>query len=307
MPTWERAGTLPPALAGERFAIAGRAGGLACYLAGAAHEQRPLLLLHSVNAAAGGHEMRPLFGHYAALRPVYAPDLPGFGHSERSDRPYDPRLMTDAVHVVVAEIRRRHGPRPIDALALSLSSEFLARAATERPDTFRSLALISPTGFGSADQRNGPDGTTLARPFLYRTLRLPFWERTLFGLLTGRPSIRFFLRKAWGGAPIDEEMAEYCCRTARVPGARFAPLRFLGGYLFSADIGRVYDRLTLPVWLAHGVRGDFTDYGAKARFADRPNWRFEVFQTGALPHFETGAAFLARYDAFLAGIDAVSI
>jgi D-alanyl-D-alanine carboxypeptidase len=49
--------------------------------------------------------------------------------------------MTDALHAVVAQVHRDHGPVPVDALALSLASEFLARAAAEDPRAFRSLAL----------------------------------------------------------------------------------------------------------------------------------------------------------------------
>ena len=37
-------------------------------------------------------------------------------------------------------------------------------------------------------------------------------------------------------------------------------MRFIAGCLFSRDIQTVYERLTPPVWLSHGVRGDFTDY-----------------------------------------------
>ena len=61
-----------------------------------------------------------------------AVDLPGFGDSLRSDRVYNPRLMTDALHTVAAQIRQRCGTAaPLDALALSLSCEFLARAASD--------------------------------------------------------------------------------------------------------------------------------------------------------------------------------
>ena len=64
--------------------------------------------------------MRPLYERYSKSRAVYALELPGFGFSDRSDRAYTPRLMTDAVLAMVAEIRQRHGGRPIDVLALSL-------------------------------------------------------------------------------------------------------------------------------------------------------------------------------------------
>ncbi|MEE8614139.1 MAG: alpha/beta hydrolase, partial [Roseateles sp.] len=60
----------------------------------------------------------------------------------------------------------------------------------------------------------------------------------------------------------------------------------------------------MPVWMSHGVRGDFTDYRGKALVERRPNWRFTVFPTGAMPYFEQPAAFIAAYDAFLSGLAA---
>ncbi|GAB5492156.1 MAG: hypothetical protein Phog2KO_23710 [Phototrophicaceae bacterium] len=50
--------------------------------------KRPLVLLHSINAAANAYEMQPLFEHYQDDRPVYVLDLPGFGFSDRSNRDY---------------------------------------------------------------------------------------------------------------------------------------------------------------------------------------------------------------------------
>jgi len=46
---------------------------------------------------------------------------------------------------------------------------------------------------------------------------------------------------------------------------------------------RVYEGLPRPVWIAHGVRGDFTDYRLEGRLLSKDNWSGEVFQTGALP------------------------
>jgi pimeloyl-ACP methyl ester carboxylesterase len=70
--------------------------------------------------------------------------------------------------------------------------------------------------------------------------------------------------------------------------------------MFSNDINDVYERLTLPVWMSHGTRGDFTDYRGKGTVQGRPNWRFSVFETGAMPYFEQPQAFQAAFDAFLA-------
>jgi hypothetical protein len=112
--------------------------------------------------------------------------------------------------------------------------------------------------------------------------------------------IRYFLERTWGGPDIDEELWAYDVLTTRQPGARHAPLYFLSGELFSADVNRLYDALNLPVWMSHGVRGDFVDYRGAKVLLDRDNWRLEVFQTGAIPYFEVPDTFFSAFDRFLA-------
>lgn len=292
---------LPPALPGDSVRFTGSAGGLCVYAAG---QGAPLLLIHSINAAASAAEVRPLFDFYRESRRVYCLELPGFGRAERSDRPYDPRLMTDAVFDALRLIENAHGESPIDALALSLSCEYLTRAAVEKPSAFRSVALVSPTGFQGGASRRGAPGSSRGQAWLYAALRgprryRPGWGKTIFGWLTRPAVIRYFLRRTWGSAHIDETLWRYDILTARIPGAEFAPLRFLSGYLFSGDINVLYEALRVPTWVSHGVRGDFTNYEKRNEFQDRVNWRFTVFKTGALPFFEVPAEFLEEYDSFL--------
>ena len=297
------AATLPPAVSGDHHVLdTATAGRIGYYAAGPDDGDTgapPLLLVHSINAAGSAREVRPLYEHYRTSRTVYAPDLPGFGSAERGPRDYTPRLMTDAVLAMVDEIRRRHGPAPVDALAVSLGCEFLARAASERPGQFRSLALVSPTGFNGAKPWLGSPGSHRGSAFMHAFFTFPLWSRPFWSLLTSRVSMRFFLEKTWGSKDIDEGLLDYDHLVAHQPGARHAPFRFVSGYLFSADITRIYEALEQPVWMAHGERGDFVDYRQKDRLADRPNWRMQVFDTGALPHFELPGEFISAYDAFL--------
>jgi pimeloyl-ACP methyl ester carboxylesterase len=289
---------LPDPVSGDRIELASPGvGRVTVYSAGSG---QPLLLVHSVNAAASSAEVRPLFEHYRGTRRVYAIELPGFGASERSDRVYSPRLMTDAILLVAAELARRHGGA-VDALAVSLSSEFLARAAVERPSLFRSLALVSATGFKRGASLRGAPASTRLQPGLLRALRGPGWGRGLFRGLTRPSVVRYFLRRTWGSQEIDEALWQYDVLTTQLPGAEFAPLYFIAGGLFSADIHSVYEAVTQPVWLAHGVRGDFTDYGGIDLVRGRPNWHIHSFDTGALPYFERQAEFCAAYDAFYSG------
>jgi pimeloyl-ACP methyl ester carboxylesterase len=289
---------LPAALSGERRTVDLRAGRLSYYVAG---EGPPLLLIHSINAAGSAYEVRPLFEELQMERRTYAVDLPGFGFSDRSDRRYEMRLYVDAIHDMLDTIAAESGAQPVDALALSLSSEFLARAAVERPERFRTLALVTPTGFDSAAaKRRGSPGETREVPGLYGFFTFPLWSQGFYDLLVSRRSIRFFLQKTWGSKAIDENLAEYDYLTTHQPGAKNAPYAFVSGRLFSADIRSVYEQLALPVWMPHGTRGDFSDFSGADWARARPNWTLEPFATGALPHFEQPGAFLAAYERFLA-------
>jgi pimeloyl-ACP methyl ester carboxylesterase len=285
----------PPALAGEPFTFTSAGARVAGYRAG---NGPPMLLVHSVNAAASAAEVRPLFEHYAGTHTVFAIDLPGFGLSDRSPRDYVPRLMTDAVVDALTAIEAHVGAQPVQVLGLSLSCEFVARVALEVPQRVRSLALVSPTGMASGPSRRGRTGHHLGRPWLLRAFRAIGSGRPVYRGLTRPGVIRYFLRRTWGAKDIDEALWRYDVLTARAPGAEHAPLHFVSGYLFSADIEDVYDRLAMPVWMCHGVRGDFTNYRKAERLVLRPNWRIAVFPTGALPHFEVLAQVTGTWDAF---------
>jgi len=289
---------LPAAVNGERFEFDSVAGRISVYVAG---EGSPLILIHTVNASASAAEVRPVHEHFQAQRTVFSIDLPGYGFSARSDREYNPRLMTDAILALVKQIHARYGHSPIDAVAVSLSCEFLARAAMEQPTFFRKLALVSPTGFNGNASRRKPIGSTLAFPRLHRILANPRWSDALFRWLTKPSVIRYFLARSWGSPNIDETLWQYDLITTRQPGAKHAPLHFLAASMFAADIHTVYESIDIPVWTSHGVRGDFTDYRGMKIINGKPNWRNTIFQTGALPYFEVPTEFNRALDAFLSG------
>lgn len=298
---------LSPAIDAPRLDLDTPAGRLSVYwsIPDKPHVQwAPLLLIHSVNAAASAAEVAPLFRHYSAERIVLALELPGFGLSDRSDRLYTPRLMTDAIHAVLAAIAQRHGDLAVDVLAVSLSSEFAARAAMEAPERIARLALVSPTGLSGRKVRKAPLGSTLYKAGVHAFLRRPLWSQALFELLTRPGVVRYFLRRTFGSQAIDETLWQYCVQTARQPGARHAPLCFLSMAMFSTDIHTVYEALQCPVWISMATRGDFTDYRGLALLATRTRWQAVGVPGGALPYFEDCPGFVARLASMLGGFTA---
>lgn len=254
---------------------------------------QPLVLIHSINAAASVFEMKPLFEHYQSQRPVYAPDLPGFGFSERSPRPYSPKLYANTINTFLEEIVGEAA----DVVALSLSSEFAARAAVERPELFRSLTVISPTGM----RANTP---TVPSEALYNFFTFPLWSKSLFDLLTIRASIRYFLNKNFATEAPDE-MIEYAYAAAQQKGARHAPYYFVFGQLFTDDATEAfYKNLTIPGLVLYDRDPNTSFDKLPELLKENAHWQAQrISPTCGLPHWEKPDETFAALDAFWAGIN----
>lgn len=240
--------------------------------------QTPLLLVHSINASASAFEVAPLYDHYRQTRPIYAIDLPGYGLADRSDKPYTLRLMTDALLAALAHIRSLHGGVAVDVVGVSLSCEYVARAACEMPGAVRRIALVSPTGFSGSKQYRGEPGSSRGIAWLHRVFSNPAWSSGLFNALTRPSVIRYFLQRTWGSKQIDESLWRYDVLTTRQPGAKHAPLYFLSAHLFAADITTLYEKLTCPAWVSMATRGDFTNYRGRTVVSGKPNWQFQLVE-----------------------------
>ena len=229
---------LPEALDATRDAFATEHLKTISYYVGGPEQGRPLVLIHSINAAPSAFEMKPLYDHYCATRRVFVPELPGFGFSDRSERAYSPELYANAINAFLTTVVKV----PADVIAFSLSSEFAARAALAASERFATLTLLSPTGFSARKLPSGGVGRAMHGFFT-----LPGLGQGLYDLLTSKASIRYFLRRSFVGEP-PEAMIDYAFSTSHQPGARHAPYRFLAGQLFTRHAAEtLYAKVSLPV------------------------------------------------------------
>lgn len=293
---------LPDAIPAKRASFeSSQAGQLNYYLEQHAYG-RPLVLIHSVNAAASAFEMRPLFEHYRSQRPVYALDLPGYGFSNRDKREYRPQTFTSAI----VDFLEGEVSEPADVIALSLGCEFAARAALEKPELFHSLTLISPSGFNALDTKRASQKAEASgnSDFFYSLFSNPIWSQPFFDLIATRRSIEYFLQQSFVG-PIAKGMIDYAYATSHQPGAENVSLFFLSGKLFSPNIlVDVYKNLELPVLVIY-------DRDAFVRFdrlpevlATRSNWRAKrISPTLGLPQFEMLPETAQALDDFWAGLE----
>lgn len=264
-------------------------GRVAYYSDTSATAGRPLLLLHSINAAPSAMEMKPLFEHYRGRRPVFAPDLPGFGQSQRGERDYSPELYAESIRGFLSEVIRE----PTDVVALSTSAEFAARAALHT-DEISSLALISPTGFGAR-----PRPSEKVRDRLFRFFSTPVVGSSLYRLLTVKPSVRYFLGMGFEGQP-PAELVNYAHRTTKQAGARFAPFCFLSMRLFTDDApATLYRKITAPALVLYDRDPNISFERLPEVLDQCRNWRaVRVSPTLGLPHWEELEQTLAALDTF---------
>jgi pimeloyl-ACP methyl ester carboxylesterase len=276
---------LPSALDAPRHEIATSDAGIITYYADTNVSGRPLVLLHGVHAAASSYEMKPLFDYFRQERPVYALDLPGFGFSERVARGYTPATFVHAIEHLLRNVSTRE---PVDVIALSLTSEYLAKVAVEMPELVRSLVLISPTGFAENRERSLLESLSRRRARLLPTgLSDTLASRLLYELIVSKPSIRYFLRKSFAQG-IDEGMAQYAFATSHQSGAYHAPMAFLSGALFPrGEATNIYAHVHAPTLVLYD-RDPHTGFAALPEFAERHhNYRIErVMPSHGLPQFD---------------------
>ncbi|MCU0494211.1 MAG: alpha/beta hydrolase [Chloroflexaceae bacterium] len=278
---------LEPAIPADLHSFHDPEAGRLCYYADRSGTGRPLVLLHSINAGASAYEMRPLFEHFRGRRPVYALDLPGFGFSERSDRSYTPELYRRAIVALLRhEIQADEG---VDVIALSLTCEFTAQAAVEHPDLFNTITLIAPSGFSKTQQTSSQTAhNSGVSSNVYRVLSNPLWSQAIYDALATRPSIWYFLKRSFAGA-VDDGLLDYDYRSTHQPGAKHAPLYFVSGLLFTADIRqRTYSRVQQPALVIYD-ECPFVGFDKLGEFcSNHPNWQaVKISGTKGLPHFES--------------------
>lgn len=280
---------LPDALPATRTTFDAPTAGSLSYYSDTSGEGRPILLLHSINAAASAYEVKPLFEAYAGTRPVYALDLPGFGFSDRSQREYSVALYVAAI----TEFLDSEVEGPVDVVALSLTSEFAAMAAVARPDQISSVVMISPSGFRGR-RIDVPDT-------LYEVFSSPWVGNALYDPLVTRPVINYYLQRNFVG-DVPDDIIDYARLTARQPGAKNAPLYFVGGRLFSPDVrDETYTQVTQPVLVVFDEDPNL-DFDALAPFvAAHPNFETaRIAPSLGLPHWELLSQTAEALDRFWA-------
>ena len=255
-------------------------------------EGRPLLFVHSINAAPSAIDLKPLFQHFRSYRSVYAPDLPGFG---RSTRHVGMMTASEFAKNISSIIDQMSPSEPPDVIALSLGCEFVARAVVECGANVRSLTFISPTGFS---RRQPPP--LQAQKRLRRLFDFAGFGRGAFKLLRLERSVRYFYGMNFSGS-VPSELVAYALKTTRQPAAHEMPLQFLSMSLFTPNaVGSLYEKLDVPVLVLFDEDPNVT-FELFEQFEDSPIWQFKrIAPSLGMPQWEHPEKTVAAIESFFA-------
>ena len=280
----KEAGDLPPALDGLQRTYRWRGMNVAYTEAGDADDP-DLVLLHGLNAAGSSGEWRAVFDALSEEYHVIAPDLPGYGRSDRPPVRYSAAFYEEFIEDFLAEFAGRDDDGDLTVLASSLTAAYTAKAA-ETVDVSR-LVLVCPTTTA------GPPGQ---KPWVRELVRLPLVGQTLFNLVTSKPAIEYFNADHGYADPDgpEEEWREYEWQTAHQENARFAPASFLAGDLNSQlNLGSVLAGLDAEITLVWGRETELTPVESGKTLAEAAGAELLVFDRAKLlPHVERADSFL---------------
>ena len=253
----------------------------------------PIVFLHSIHAAAWNAEWRHTVPAFADHACCHAPDLLGFGASDRPPLRYTAELyldlLTDFLHDVVRE--------PAVLVGSSLGGTYAIAIAHRHPELVRGVCAIGPAGVSRLTTPGGLPGAAVQTLF-----RSPL-GRPLFGALVSRPSIRFFLKDIYAFG-LDRETEQLFWLSANRPNARYGPAAFVGMKL-NHDIRGAIGGLACPLLIVWGTEASQTPYREAAEVrAHAPNAEFEPIPAGDLPHDERPDAFNAVLGEFVQALQA---
>lgn len=200
----------------------------------------PIVLLHSINAAASSYEMKPIFDYFAdrTNRPIYALDWLGFGRSDRPPVRYSPALYQRHLRRFLSE----HVHQPADIVALSLACEYTAAVTCDLPYLVHKVVLISPTGLSARDSIPPWQRAIVATASRVGAFQLFFYRLTRKEMLRS-----FYERHVFTTGDVPDEIVEYAGESTLVYGAHHAPRFFIQGRLTGGRaVGDTYAELRVP-------------------------------------------------------------
>jgi pimeloyl-ACP methyl ester carboxylesterase len=242
-------------------------------------EDDDIILFHGISAASSKHEFAGVAEALADQYHVIAPDLPGFGHSDRPPLLYSASLYT----TFVADAIEEFGEDPL-VVASGLTGSYTASAA-ESAD-IDELVLVCPTDSSMGSRQ----------VWLRAMVRSPVFGQGLFNLMVSKRGLSYFQSDHgyYDMEKYTDEVREHEWQAAHQPGARFAPASFVSGFLDpDIDLADTLSAVDVPVTLVWGRNSDLLPLSRGRSLAEAADAGLAVFDRAKLlPHTEHPEQFV---------------
>jgi len=259
-------------------------------------EGDPVVLLHSFGPGHDSIEWRAAAEKLAGSFQVFAPDLPGWGRSDRPSLDYDSELYIEFLIDFLVDLVRRKAV----IVASGLSASYAVQVAVDRPELVRALVLVCPLGLDLAGDE--PD---LKDAVIHRLLRLPVVGTSALNLFSSRRGIEHHLTEEVYGDEerVTEALVDHYWKGSHEEGSRAALAAYLAGYL-NHRAEAALSRLTVPVHLLWGRAAKSPPVeSADLWLRGLPDAELEVVEgAGIFPHAEEPDAAVELVRRFAASL-----
>jgi pimeloyl-ACP methyl ester carboxylesterase len=239
-----------------------------------------LVFLHNFGGGASAYEWSKLYPAFASDYRILAPDLIGWGASAHPARDYQ---ISDYLTTIAEFIQKACQP-PVVVVASSLTAALTIRLAIQKPELFKALYLVTPSGFDDFGQGVG-------RRLPLQVINTPILDSLIYALgAENEISVRNFLQRFLFAKPerVSEEMVQAYLTSAQQPNAKYAALAFLRGDLYF-DLSLYIPQLSTPTLFLWGEESQFTSVKLGQRLAALNPRAIQIQtipQAGVLAHLE---------------------
>lgn len=257
-------------------------------------DQGTLVCLHSLGGGSSAYEWSKVYGALAADYRIVAPDLVGWGQSAHPARSY----RTEDYQEMIIHLIEAVAHPPAIVAATSLTAGVVIRLAINRPDLFRALFLISPSG---------NDDFGVGYPFSLPAVLAgtPGIDRLIYQLgAANEVAVTQFLTNFLFAKPerITREVVQAYLAGTQQPNAEYSALASLRGEV-CFDLSRYIGQLTTPTTIVVGEASRFNRPGKTKRLAALNPRSIQavhiVPDVGVLPHVEQPAVVVGLLRSFL--------
>ena len=247
----------------------------------------PLVFLHSLGGGSSAFEWSKVYPAFAATHRLFAPDLIGWGQSTHPARNYRVEDYFDMITQLLEEVVGS----PAMAIATSLTAGVIIRLAILRPDLFKGLFLVSPSG----NSDFGRDYKASLPALLAST---PGIDRLIYQVgAANELAVQSFLTNFLfaDANRITPDIVQAYLAGTQQPNADYTALASLTGDI-SFDLSRYIRQLQVPTAFVLGQKSRFLAPGVIKRLASlNPSAITQVWEipdSGVLPHLEHPAVII---------------